>query len=634
MGASSKRRGVSDPSNMSRGKVKQHRNKDRSNRDSSSNGQKDSSSGKSDKKLSRSASSATGNDKDRKTHSSHDRRYGTSSASGKGNQGLMHGSSPANQNYPNAKLNVGSNNNANTASNTNTNSNSHNRKKVIDTSLLARGMTSRTIGIRVSNNIKPLSPSEVERDIRHMEAYGTACVSYAQQLFAFSNRELVARGHFGPAPPAPGMTFSQPTNGNGSATGGSSAPGSVGSAGGISAHAQPSVTMPVRIDPEEEKRLALLRKRVAASEARREVLETEYLSLRAHYVHESHKLRRVRSAVTGQTKLLRDLVERRGMALAMRRVKCAVAREILHAFEIRGGGSDGKGGAARGGSVESKTEPSVSDEAGVGIGTKNTDPVTDSDGTSASADPTATTTSSDANNTDNAQSEPKQESAPHDNSSGHGNGSSNGPTPMEGIETPTLSPTPSSSRDNKDTIPADLVDIWSLIESKLHESELACTEIDTPEDLSYIKNALRADAAALENATDTTINGFRRPRVALLAKESGGEEDDNNSVSGAGSSGSGGNREKDAKKKKSRSERAAKRNEDEDGAGRSGGNSNGNGSGSGEKDEDVNVIPWACRDMHRTPKGVALYLSNLSKSPELAAAFGKFDVLFALLQIF
>lgn len=38
-------------------------------------------------------------------------------------------------------------------------------------------------------------------------------------------------------------------------------------------------------------------------------------------------------------------------------------------------------------------------------------------------------------------------------------------------------------------------------------------------------------------------------------------------------------------------------------------------------DEDVNVIPWACRDMHRTPKGVALYLSNLSKSPELAAAF-------------
>jgi len=72
-------------------------------------------------------------------------------------------------------------------------------------------------------------------------------------------------------------------------------------------YAQPSVTMPVRIDPEEEKRLAILRKRVAASEAKREVLETEYLSLRAHYVHESHKLRRTRSAVTGQLKFLREL---------------------------------------------------------------------------------------------------------------------------------------------------------------------------------------------------------------------------------------------------------------------------------------------------------------------------------------
>lgn len=386
-------------------------------------------------------------------------------------------------------------------------------RRGMDTSLLARGMTARSVGIRVANHLKVVSPSEIERDIRHMEAYGAACVSYSQQLFAFSNRDLVARGHYGPAPPAPGMTFTQP------------------GASEQNGYAQPSVTMPVRIDPEEEKRLAILRKRVAASEAKREVLETEYLSLRAHYVHESHKLRRTRSAVTGQLKFLRELLKRRGNVLALRRVKCAAAKGILASLECRAQ-------APQSGALDVSVN------------------------------------------------------APQDKGE---------PIPMDGVETTNflkLEGTTVAEGTKGDEIPADLADVWSLIESKLYEAELSCTDIQTPEELLYIKNALCADATALEAANEASVvEKNRRSRSPVRFKD--GEEEESVEKEGG-------------KKKKSRSERAAKR-----------------GSESGplsfgkkvEMDKNDSVMPWSCRVMPRTPHGVALYLSNLSNSPELAAAF-------------
>jgi len=393
------------------------------------------------------------------------------------------------------------------------NPDSHGQKD-LDTSLLARGMTARSVGIRVANHLKVVSPSEIERDIRHMEAYGAACVSYSQQLFAFSNRELVARGHYGPAPPAPGMTFTQP------------------GAGAQNGYAQPSVTMPVRIDPEEEKRLAILRKRVAASEAKREVLETEYLSLRAHYVHESHKLRRTRSGVTGELKFLRDLLKRRGETLALRRVKCAVAREILASLEYRA--------QAPGSSDKEINDPQD----------KGSEPIN---------------------------------------------------TPMDGVEA-TDGGTTEMVETKGDAVPADLIDAWALIESKLQEAELSCTDIQTPEELLYIKNALCADATALEAANDAAVaEKNRRSRSPVRLKD--GEEEE--VVEKAG-----------GKKKKSRGERAAMR-ESENVAMPRGKNL--------EMDRDDNVVPWGCRVMPRTPRGVALYLSNLSSSAELAAAFGEYD---------
>lgn len=381
------------------------------------------------------------------------------------------------------------------------------RRKILDTSLLARGMTARTIGVRVANSLKALAPSEIEKDIRHMEAYGAACISYAQQLFAFSNRELVARGHYGPVPPAPGMTFTQSSGGQ-----------------GPNGMAQPLVTMPVRIDPEEEKRLAILRKRVAASEAKREVLETEYLSLRAHYVHESHKLRRARSTVTGQLKFLRELLKRRGQVLALRRVKCAVAKDILECLEYR--------------SHAGPTATAVSGAAAAGIGGDASDKM-DVD------------------------------------------------TGVDG-----------SKISGASVVPTDLTALWELIESQLQEAELACTDIETPEELQYIKAALYADATALEAANEAALaEKNRRCRSPIRSKE--GEEDEV--------------LEKELnKKKKPRMDRVARR-----------GSETGSMTlfGKVEMDHDENVIPWNCRALPRTPYGVALYLSNLSSSPDLAAAF-------------
>jgi len=380
-----------------------------------------------------------------------------------------------------------------------------------------------------------------------MEAYGAACVSYAQQLFAFSNRELVARGHYGPAPPAPGMTFTQPGGQNGNGYNSSSQT------------AMPAVTMPVRIDPEEEKRLAILRKRVAASEAKREVLETEYLSLRAHYVHESHKLRRTKSLVNGQLKMLRDLVSRRGRVLALRRVRCAVANDVLACLEHRS-----KAKVAQEISTESANDSDVVMEA-------------------------------------------------------HSTG---------GISPKTLETTPGQSQIDdindvemhKNEVPLDMIDVWSHIDAELQTAELACSEVSTPDELLYIKSALCADATALEAANEasatngsgsgtgapaTTSNG-RRSRSPNRLKEGNGKEEEEEAVSAIGANGK--------PKKKSRDERYAKRGS-EDGSSSSGSKKK------SDTDCDDNVIPWSCRVMPMTPYGVALYLSNLSNSPELAAAY-------------
>lgn len=187
------------------------------------------------------------------------------------------------------------------------------RKRFLDPTTLTQGMTSRCLGARLPLNA--LCGEEIEKDLRHMEAYANACTSYAQQFFIYHNRASVQSGHYGPVTAPTVVSTEQYVNGE--------------------AYDPFRRTMPVRIDPEEDKRISLLRKRIATSEAQREVLETEYMSLRAHYVHESQRLCNARTAVDGQVKVLQDLVKARGTVVALRRVRCAVARDIFKALEYR-----------------------------------------------------------------------------------------------------------------------------------------------------------------------------------------------------------------------------------------------------------------------------------------------------------
>jgi hypothetical protein len=142
-------------------------------------------------------------------------------------------------------------------------------------------------------------------------------------------------------------------------------------------------------------------------------------------------------------------------------------------------------------------------------------------------------------------------------------------------------------------VPVDLIDVWATIESKLQEAELSCTDIDTPENLTYIKKALFKDATALDIAYEgnaTNSNNGRRSRSPMRIN---GAEDDASLA-----------------KKKARADRAPSRRNSDDAS-----------VSKGKMDTDNNIIPWNCRVMPRTPYDVALYLSNLSSAPDMAAAF-------------
>ncbi|KAL9180783.1 hypothetical protein ACHAXT_011236 [Thalassiosira profunda] len=191
----------------------------------------------------------------------------------------------------------------------------------LDPLLLARGMSSRYLSSRVSHGLTPLAKDDIDKDLRHMEAYRNACDGYSQQLFAWRNQELVRGGYFGSFAPIAG--------------------------GDGAVQTSSKFSMPSRIDPEEEKRLSLLRKRIHQSEFERERLETEYLSLRAHYVHESQLARKTQAYEAGRWELLREAMARRAKVLGLMRAKIAMGRDVECLLKYRGGLAEkAKNGAA------------------------------------------------------------------------------------------------------------------------------------------------------------------------------------------------------------------------------------------------------------------------------------------------
>lgn len=180
-----------------------------------------------------------------------------------------------------------------------------------------------------------------------MEAYRNACNGYNQQLFVFNNQELVKSGYFGTFAPGVGSSIGDPllpgspskstlNHSNLSST--TTTAGGGGGGGGVLNNTtnKPGFSMPIKIDPEKEKSLSILRKKIHSSEFEREQLETEYLSLRAHYVHESQLVRKTRGYEMGRWKFLRELMMRRGRVLGLMRVKVAMARDVERLIGWRG----------------------------------------------------------------------------------------------------------------------------------------------------------------------------------------------------------------------------------------------------------------------------------------------------------
>eukprot|EP00518_Triparma_eleuthera_P003774 CAMPEP_0182455468 /NCGR_PEP_ID=MMETSP1319-20130603/1617_1 /TAXON_ID=172717 /ORGANISM="Bolidomonas pacifica, Strain RCC208" /LENGTH=458 /DNA_ID=CAMNT_0024653527 /DNA_START=134 /DNA_END=1506 /DNA_ORIENTATION=- len=87
--------------------------------------------------------------------------------------------------------------------------------------------------------------------------------------------------------------------------------------------------------PKEERALAQQRKSLAFSESTRETLETQYMSLRAHYVSASQRLASSRLSTDAACKALQGAGGRRGKAVAFRRARLAVAREIERVVRLR-----------------------------------------------------------------------------------------------------------------------------------------------------------------------------------------------------------------------------------------------------------------------------------------------------------
>ena len=179
--------------------------------------------------------------------------------------------------------------------------------------LLARGLSGRSVGANIP--LLTLSGEEAERDLRHMEAFSSACTTYSQQFYIFTN----GKGGQG--------VQDGPRRGDGD----DAAYGHRNGAGGPA----PLIPLPTRIDPEEEKRRQMLKEKIKQGEAQREILESQYVSLRAQYVYLSKLLSKLRTTSNRQLGFLQRLVKKRGALVAAQRVRLEIARDVLQALKYR-----------------------------------------------------------------------------------------------------------------------------------------------------------------------------------------------------------------------------------------------------------------------------------------------------------
>ena len=327
------------------------------------------------------------------------------------------------------------------------------RAPTLDPLLLARGMSSRFLSSKISHQLTPLPKDDIEKDLRHMEAYRNACNGYAQQLFVFKNQELVRSGYFGTFAPLPG------------------ADGEIIQPAVPSAAAKSPFSMPIKIDPEEEKRLSILRKKIHQSEFEREKLETEYLSLRAHYVHESQLVRKTRAYEMGRWELLKELMTRRGKVLGLMRVKIAMGRDIESLLKYRGELS----AKVKSGDVETMDVMDTADDAKIA--------------------------STEMMNGDSNAMATNGEKKADDSS-------------------------------EKANAAVDIVEVWNDINTQLKEAEMACMELETPKVLSEMVAGTEASNGSSSRSRSPTPKGKKRSSSVTSELEAVGNDSGNKKSKG------------------------------------------------------------------------------------------------------
>lgn len=164
--------------------------------------------------------------------------------------------------------------------------------------------------------VKALTNEEIDKDLRHFNAYRSAVISYRQQYYAAVNQiplESVQRNvAHGVPPPHHLPPHHHP----------------------VVASTLPS-TLPVRIDPEEEKRLESLRKKITRAECIREELEQRYVALRAHYVQEQQLLQQTTKHRIETIQTWQDALEARSKAVGLLRARLQMTRDVLHVLRRR-----------------------------------------------------------------------------------------------------------------------------------------------------------------------------------------------------------------------------------------------------------------------------------------------------------
>ena len=217
--------------------------------------------------------------------------------------------------------------------------------------------TATTTTTTTTTTLQALTADEIDKDLRHMQAYGNAVLQYQQQFYWQVNHSGQGR--------APGPNSATAHGAAGSAADGLDHGGTLDSSGGGGGSSGDSGTtkrmangtagmsstavgngnngssagglalLPVRIDPDEEKRLQVLRSKIKTAEILREQAEQEYVAYRAHYVGQQHQTVQQTAASLAVLQWMQELVQKRAATVALQRVRLQITRDVFAALTVR-----------------------------------------------------------------------------------------------------------------------------------------------------------------------------------------------------------------------------------------------------------------------------------------------------------